>query len=235
MTAPPRIAVVIPTLNEAATIGAVIDEIPRQIASEVIVADGGSRDGTAEVARRAGARTIAVDGPGYGRACQMGAAAASPGTEIIAFLDGDGADRADLLRHVVSPIVAGTHDFVLASRTLGEREPGAMLWHQVVAGRLIGAAIRARTGVRYTDMCAFRAIRRDSLAALEMREVGYGWNLEMQVRAALAGLRISEVAMPYRRRAGGRSKVAGSMTGTLRAGVRILIVLARVMRRRKRP
>ncbi|MGH7101631.1 MAG: glycosyltransferase family 2 protein [Acetobacteraceae bacterium] len=230
-----RTAVVIPTLNEAATIRAVVGEIPRGIAAEIIVADGGSRDGTAAAARSAGARAILVDGPGYGRACRTGAEAATAGADIIAFLDGDGADRADLLGCLVGPIAAGTHDFVLASRTLGDREPGAMLWHQVLAGRLVGAVIRARTGVRYTDMCAFRAVRREALAALEMREDGYGWNVEMQVLAALAGLRIVEIPMPYRSRAGGRSKVAGSWTGTLKAGARILIVVARVMLRRRRP
>ncbi len=231
----PRVAVVIPTLNEAATIGAVIGEIPREVAVEIIVADGGSRDGTRAAAERAGARAILVDGPGYGRACRMGAEAATASADIIAFLDGDGADRADLLPRLVAPIAAGTHDFVLASRTEGEREPGSMLWHQVLAGRLIGAVIQARTGIRYTDMCAFRAIRRQSLATLRMREEGYGWNVEMQVLAALAGLRIAEVPMPYRRRTAGRSKVAGSWTGTLRAGARILIVVARVMPRRQRP
>lgn len=229
-----RTAVVIPTLDEAATIGAVIGEIPREIAAEIIIADGGSRDGTAAAAKSAGAKVILADGPGYGRACRMGAEAATAGADIIAFLDGDGADRADLLGCLVSPIAAGTHDFVLASRTEGEREPGAMLWHQVLAGRLIGAVIRARTGIRYTDMCAFRAVRRQALEALDMREDGYGWNVEMQVLAALAGLRIAEVPMPYRRRAAGRSKVAGSWIGTLKAGARILVVLARVMRRRER-
>ena len=223
-----RTAVVIPALDEAETIAMVIGDIPRAIAVEIIVADGGSRDGTGEVARRAGARAIAVEGRGYGRACQAGADAADARADIIAFIDGDGADRADLLGRLVGPIVAGTHDFVLGSRTRGDREPGAMLWHQVLAGRLIGAAIAARTGVRYSDMCAFRAIRRDALAALEMRETGYGWNVEMQIRAARAGLRILEVPMPYRRRAGGRSKVAGSLGGTIRAGARILLTVWRL-------
>ncbi len=229
-----RTAVVIPTLDEAETIAAVIGEIPRAMAVEIIVADGGSRDGTAEVARRAGARAIAVGGPGYGRACQAGAEAAVARADIIAFIDGDGADRGDLLGRLVGPIAAGTHDFVLASRTRGEREPGAMLWHQVLAGRLVGAVIAARTGVRYSDMCAFRAIRRDALAALEMRETGYGWNVEMQIRAALAGLRVLEVPMPCRRRAGGRSKVAGSLSGTIRAGARILFAVWRLAGRASR-
>lgn len=229
-----RTAVVIPTLNEAETIGAVIAALPRALVREIIVADGGSGDGTVEVARRAGARAITVAGRGYGLACQAGATAASRDADIIAFIDGDGADRADLLGQLVGPIAAGTQDFVLASRTLGEREPGAMLWHQVLAGRLIGAVIGARTGASYSDMCAFRAIRRDALAALQMQETGYGWNVEMQIRAARAGLRVLEVPMPYRRRAGGRSKVAGSLSGTIRAGTHILFSVARLARR-KRP
>lgn len=229
-TAP--VAVVIPTLNEAETIGAVIGEISRAIAAEIIVADGASRDRTAELAQAAGALVIAVEGGGYGLACQAGVRAAGQAVGIIAFIDGDGADRADLIGRLLAPIAAGTHDFVLASRTRGEREPRAMLWHQVLAGRMIGAVIAARTGVGYSDMCAFRAIRRDALAALGMQETGYGWNVEMQIRAARAGLRILEVPMPYRRRAGGRSKVAGSLRGTIRAGTRILFVVWRLTGRR---
>ena len=224
----PRTSVVIPTLNEAETIAAVIAEIPRALAGEIIVADGGSQDATAASARAAGARVIAAEGGGYGRACAAGVAAADPSADIIAFLDGDGADRGDLLGRLVGPIAAGTHDLVLASRTLGERDPGAMLWHQVLAGRLIGRVIAARTGVLYTDMCAFRAIRREALAQLGMREMTYGWNVEMQIRAARTGLRVIEVPMPYRCRAGGRSKVGGSITGTLRASVRILAVVWRL-------
>jgi len=224
----PRTSVVIPTLNEAETIAAVIAEIPSAVAGEIIVADGGSQDATAASARAAGARVIAAEGGGYGRACAAGVAAADPSADIIAFLDGDGADRGDLLGRLVGPIAAGTHDLVLASRTLGERDPGAMLWHQVLAGRLIGRVIAARTGVLYTDMCAFRAIRREALAQLGMREMTYGWNVEMQIRAARTGLRVIEVPMPYRCRAGGRSKVGGSITGTLRASVRILAVVWRL-------
>ena len=136
------------------------------------------------------------------------------------------------MAQLVGPIAAGAQDFVLATRTRGGREAGAMAWHQVLAGRLAGAAMRLLYGVPYTDMCAFRAIRRDALAALPMREMGYGWNLEMQMLAARSGLRILELPLPYRRRAGGRSKVAGSLTGSLRAGWRIAATLLRVARGR---
>ncbi|HWA80453.1 MAG TPA: glycosyltransferase family 2 protein [Acetobacteraceae bacterium] len=222
-----RVSVVIPALEEGQTIGAVVAELPRHVAREIIVADGGSRDQTVARAQAAGARVV-MAGRGYGRACAAGVAAADAGADVIAFLDGDGADRGDLLGTLVAPILAGTHDFVLASRTRGKREPGSMLWHQVLAGRLIGLVIGRRYGVRYSDMCAYRAIRRAALAGLGMEEMGYGWNVEMQIRAAAAGLRILEIPVPYRRRGGGRSKVAGSLGGTLRASARILSVAWRL-------
>ncbi|WP_446686204.1 glycosyltransferase family 2 protein [Methylobacterium isbiliense] len=220
-------SVVIPTLDEAETIGAVLAEIPRAFAGDLIVADGGSRDRTREIAEAAGARVIAA-GRGYGRACAAGAAAAAPESRVIVFLDGDGADRADLMGEIAGPVLAGAKDLVLATRTRGMREPGAMLWHQVLAGRLAGLGIGALTGVRYSDMCAFRAIDRAALARLNLREMTYGWNIEMQMQAARASLRIAEVPLPYRRRAGGASKVAGSLPGTLRAGSRIVATFLRV-------
>lgn len=219
------VSVVIPTFNEAAAIAGVLREIPRDVAAEVIVADGGSTDGTPQVARAAGARVIDA-GRGYGRACMAGADAAV--SDVIVFMDGDGADRGDLLELIAGPVVAGTHDFVLASRTRGRRDPGAMLWHQVLAGRLAGFGMGVLYGVRYSDMCAFRAIRRDALCRLDMREMTYGWNIEMQMKAARAGLRIAEVPLPYRCRIGGQSKVAGSFRGTLKAGSRIISTFLRV-------
>ena len=221
------VSVVIPTLNEAATIGRVVAEIPRTYASDIIVADSGSVDGTQRVAQAAGARVLEA-GRGYGRACALAAAAAHPSNRVIVFLDGDGADRGDLIERIAGPVLAGTHDFVLASRTRGEREPGAMLWHQVLAGQLAGWGMGALYRVRYTDMCAFRAIDRAALARLDLRETTYGWNIEMQMQAARAGLRILEVPLPYRRRAGGSSKVAGSLRGTVRAGGRIVRTYVRV-------
>ena len=221
------LSLVIPTFNEADTIGAVILEIPAAYRSDIIVADGGSTDGTQEIARDAGARVIDA-GRGYGRACALGAEAAHPASTVIVFMDGDGADRGDLIAEIARPVLDGTRDFVLASRTRGEREPGAMLWHQVLAGRIVGFAMGALYGVRYSDMCAFRAISRDTLKNLALREMTYGWNIEMQMRAARLGLRILEVPLPYRRRGGGGSKVAGSLRGTLRAGSRIAATFCRV-------
>jgi glycosyltransferase involved in cell wall biosynthesis len=228
------VAVVIPTLNEAAAIGAVIREIPADFAGNIIIADSGSTDGTQAAARAAGA-TVIEAGRGYGRACAAGAAAADPACRVIVFLDGDGADRGDLIAQIAGPVLAGTHDFVLASRTNGAREPGAMLWHQVLAGRLAGFGIGALYRVRYSDMCAYRAIGRAALAQLALQEMGYGWNIEMQMRAAQLGLRITEIPLPYRCRAGGQSKVAGSLRGTLRAGSRIIATFLRVAMARGRP
>jgi glycosyltransferase involved in cell wall biosynthesis len=221
------VAVVIPTLNEAGTIGDVVREIPRDYARDIIIADSGSTDGTQAIATEAGARVIDT-GRGYGRACALGAAAADPGCRVIVFLDGDGADRGDLIARIAGPVLAGTHDFVLASRTRGQREPGAMLWHQVVAGRLAGIGMGALYRVQYSDMCAFRAIDRAALERLAMREMTYGWNIEMQMKAARSGLRILEVPMPYRCRAAGESKVAGSLRGTMRAGTKIVSTFLRV-------
>ena len=220
------VAVVIPTLDEEQSIADVVRSLPRAIVSRVMVADGGSRDATVARAQAAGAEVIDA-GPGYGRAC-LAAAMAAEDADIVVFMDGDGADDADGIGRLVEPIRSGCYDFVIASRVLGNREPGSIAWHQLAAGRLAGWGMRLLYGVRYTDMCALRAIRRDALMQLGMRELTYGWNLEMQMRAARAGLRILEIPADYHRRRGGNSKVAGSVTGTIRAGARIVATFARV-------
>jgi glycosyltransferase involved in cell wall biosynthesis len=222
----PIVAVIIPTLDEAEAIGPVVGAIPRRIVSRVLVADGGSRDGTVAQASAAGAEVVPA-GRGYGQACLAGAEHAAD-ADILVFMDGDGADDPASIATLVAPIAAGTHDFVIGSRTRGIREAGSMAWHQVAAGRIAGWLVQRLYGVCYTDMCAFRAIRRDTLLALGMQELTYGWNLEMQMRAARAGVRILELPVPYRCRSGGTSKVAGSLRGTLRAGTRIIATFARV-------
>jgi len=223
-----RVAAVIPTLNEVETIAGTIASLPRSVVDEVIVADSSSADGTTFVARAAGARVVTLAQRGYGRACAAGVAAAGEGCGIILFLDGDGADSADLAEQLVAPIRAGAYDFVIGSRVRGKREQGSMSWHQVLAGRLAGWLMSRLYGVRYTDMCAFRAISREALARLDMCEMGYGWNIEMQMKAARSGLRILELPVPYRRRAGGSSKVAGTIRGSIRAGWRIIFTIARI-------
>jgi glycosyltransferase involved in cell wall biosynthesis len=228
-----KVVVVIPTFNEAESIAAVIAELPRDLVETVIVADGGSTDATAAQARRAGAEVVAV-GRGYGLACLRGAQQA-PATAILVFMDGDGADDPAAIAALVAPIRRGDFDFVIASRALGQRAPGSMAWHQVAAGYGAGLLTRWLYGVRYTDMCAFRAIRRDTLLSLGMREMTYGWNLEMQMRAARAGLRVLELPVPYRNRIGGRSKVAGSVSGSIKAGLKIISTFARVASEPLRP
>ena len=219
------IVVIIPTLDEEQSIADVVRSLPRAIVSRVIVADGGSRDATAQRASAAGADVIDA-GPGYGRACLAATMAAED--EIVVFMDGDGADDTQNIARLVEPIRSGSYDFVIGSRARGKREAGSIAWHQLAAGRLAGWGMRLLYGVRYTDMCAFRAIRRRALLQLGMRELTYGWNIEMQMRAARAGLRILEIPVDYRRRRAGNSKVAGSLLGTLQAGVHILATFARV-------
>ena len=223
----PRVALVIPTLDEEAAIGAVLAAVPRDAADEIIVADSGSTDRTVEVARRGGARVVTEMCRGYGRACRAGAEAAAD-CDILVFLDGDGSDPPELIPELVAPIAAGRCDFVIGSRTRGRREPGSLSLHQILAGRAVGLALRFLYGVRFTDMGPMRAIRRDALATLDLRETTYGWNLEMQMRAASTGLRVLEIPIAHRRRAGGASKVSGSFAGTVKASLRIAATLARI-------
>ena len=224
-----RVAAIIPVLDEQGAIASVLAAIPRGWVDQIIVVDGGSRDRTVAVARAAGATVLVEPERGYGRACAKGAAAAiEDGAEILVFLDGDGSDRPEAISSLVQPILDGKYDFVIGSRTRGTREKGSMGAHQVLAGRTIGAAVGLIYGAYFTDMCAFRAIRASALRRLGMREMTYGWNLEMQMRAARAGLRILELPVPHDRRRAGRSKVAGTIRGSIRASLRILATFARV-------
>src|SRR5713226_4788281 len=207
----PFVSVIIAALNEQAAIGEVVKQVPLHIADEVIVVDNDSTDRTAAVAEAAGARVVTEPKHGYGRAFRAGLRSISPDCEIVVFLDGDGSDYPEMMDRLVEPIIEGTHDFVVSSRTRGQREAGSMNWHQVSAGYMVGFFLRLLYGVRSTDMGPFRAIRRDALERLNLREESYGWPLEMQMRAARAGFRILEVPVDYRRRAGGQSKIAGTV------------------------
>ena len=223
-----KVSVVIPALNEEEPIAGVVREcFATRLPDEVIVVDNGSTDRTAERAREAGARVVTAP-RGYGRACAAGVRALSPDCQIVVFLDGDGSDVPAIMNKLVDPIARGTHDFVIGSRTCGQREPGSMNFQQILSGRIAGLILRLLYGVRYTDMCPFRVIRRDALAKLDMREETYGWNLEMQMKTARAGLRILEIPVNHRRRAGGESKVSGTLRGTFVAGARIVATLVRV-------
>src|SRR5438477_8293641 len=187
------ISVVIPALNEEEPIAAVVgDCLTTGLPGEVIVVDNGSRDRTAEHARAAGAKVVVEPRPGYGRACAAGVRALSPDCDIVVFLDGDGSDCPEFMPQLVEPIQRGEQDFVIGSRTRGKRERGSMNFQQVFAGRIAGALLRLLYGVRYSDMCPFRAIRREALDRLGMKEQTYGWNLEMQMSAARGRLRIVE-------------------------------------------
>jgi glycosyltransferase involved in cell wall biosynthesis len=222
-----RVALVIPVIDEGATIVGVVRAVPREVIDEIIVVDGGSRDDTVAAARAAGARVIVEPRAGYGAACLVGIAAAAH-CAVIAFIDGDGSDDPADLRRIIAPILAGEQDFVIGSRAVAARGTGSMGAHQLLAGRLAGLAVRALYGVRYTDMGPLRAIRRDPLEKLNMCERTYGWNLEMQMRAARAKLRILELSVAHRHRAGGASKVAGSLRGTLRASWNLATTFVRV-------
>ncbi len=222
------ISVVIPALNEEEPIGDVVREVMATgIPQEIIVVDNESTDRTAEVARAAGAKVVRAP-KGYGRACAAGVAAISPQCDIIVFLDGDGSDVPSFMAQLVDPIRNGTHDFVIGSRVRGKREPGSMNFQQVYAGDLAGVLVWMLYGFRYTDMCPFRAIRRASLETLGMSEQTYGWNLEMQMKAARKKLRILEYPVDHRCRTGGVSKVSGSVRGTIEAAFRIITTFLRL-------
>jgi glycosyltransferase involved in cell wall biosynthesis len=223
-----RVSVIIPALNEEQAIGEVVRGLAASRASamlrEILVVDNGSTDQTGAVAAAAGARVILEPRRGYGQACASGVQTADPESSVFVFLDGDGSDATAELAALAGPLVEGRYDFVIGSRIRGNREPGSLLASQIFAGYMAGVLLRLRYGVRYTDMGPFRAISRAALDRLRMTEMTYGWNLEMQMKAAREGLRILEVPVNYRCRQGGVSKVAGSLSGSFKAAIRILRV-----------
>ena len=219
----PRVTAVVPTLNEGETVPGVLREFPAGVVDEVIVVDGGSQDGTVQAAERAGARVVEEARRGYGRACATGAAATDSG--VIVFLDGDGSDDPAALRDVLRPILDGDAALVLGARR--HPEPGALELHQRLGNGLVALLVRSIYGVSVHDVPPMRAIRRDALTELELREMTYGWPTEMLVKAARAGLPIVEVTVPCRARRGGESKIAGRAVPSAKAGARMLAVVAR--------
>jgi glycosyltransferase involved in cell wall biosynthesis len=225
------VTVVLPALDEAAALPAALASFPPGI--DLLVVDNGSRDGTAVVAAAAGARVVTEPRRGFGAACWAGVQA-SPRAEVIAFADADGSfDGADLAT-VAGPVVRGQADLVVGSRITGRRAPGAMTPFAVAANQTLGLACRLLFGVPLSDLGPFRAIRRDTLLALGVRDRGQGWPLEMIGRAGQAGLRVVEVPVRYRPRAAGASKVSGSLRGSLRATAAMAGVTCRLLAERFR-
>jgi glycosyltransferase involved in cell wall biosynthesis len=221
---PHHITVVIPAVDEEEAIGLVLREIPK-VVTEIIVVDNGSRDRTAAVARSAGARVILEPRRGYGQACLAGIAQA-PGADVFVFLDGDHSDYPAQIVDVLGPILEGQADLVIGSRQLGRREPGAHPFHAVLGTRVCVGLMNLLIGTRATDLGPFRAITAAGLRRLDMQDRNFGWTVEMQVKAARAGLRVCEVPVDYRPRIG-RSKVSGTVSGTVRAGAKILGTILR--------
>jgi len=212
--------VIIPALNEEASLGHVLADLPSGLA-EVIVADNGSSDGTVGVACQGGARVVEATRLGYGSACLAGIAALSEKVDIVVFLDADYSDHPNELLRVVKPIVEGRADLVIGSRVLGDAQPGSLLPQQRFGNWLATRLIRLLFGHRYSDLGPFRAVSRSALQRLAMHDPTYGWTVEMQIRALQEGLAVTEVPVSYRRRIG-RSKIAGTVKGTLGAGFKIL-------------
>lgn len=226
-----RVSIIIAALNEETTIGSVIRELQHELGGlmrECIVVDNGSTDDTRAVAASAGARVVSEPRRGYGRACATGVERSDPQSGVLVFLDGDGSDVPAEIPILAAQVIGGKYDFAIGSRIRGQREQGSLLASQVFAAWLLGAIIRLRYRVRYTDMGPLRAISRDALARLRMTEMTYGWNLEMQVKAAAMKLRTVELPVAYRRRQGGESKVAGSFEGSIRAASRLTQVMLRM-------
>jgi glycosyltransferase involved in cell wall biosynthesis len=223
------VVLIIPVWNEEEVIGRVLAEVPPGSVDRVIVVDGGSRDRTIEIARVAGATVITQRRRGYGAACAEGAAAASE-AEFLVFLDGDYSDPPALIPALLAPLQAGMADLVLGSRVLGGMERGALPAQAVLGNRLVTALIALLYRCRLTDLPSFKALRRDWLASLAMQELTYGWTTEMIVKTIRRGGRIVEVPTPYRRRGGGRSKVSGTVRGTVLAAYRLLATALRYAR-----
>jgi glycosyltransferase involved in cell wall biosynthesis len=221
-------AIIIPARNEEIPLPGVLAEIPTGVASTVIVVDNGSTDRTAEVAQEAGAVVIREPRVGYGYACAAGVLAASArGAEAFVFLDADGSFDPAQIPDLLAPIRAGQADLVLGSRPAGGMEPGAMPPHARFGNWLVARLMRLLYGLRVTDLGPFRAVRAGLLAQLDMQEMTYGWPTEMMVKAARYGAGVVERPVRYRVRRGGRSKVSGTVRGTLLATHAILFVTLR--------
>jgi glycosyltransferase involved in cell wall biosynthesis len=220
-----RVSVIIPTYNEAQSIERVLSDLPSGIATEVIVVDSNSSDGTPEISARMGARVIHEPRRGYGRACLTGLAAVdSP--DVVAFLDGDYSDRPSELPILLAPIIEGCADITLGARLRKQCSAGALPWHQAFGNRLAAGLIRLLYRVNITDLGPFRAARADVLRSLALEETTYGWAVEIILKGAMAGFRVVEVPVSYHPRIG-KSKISGTLKGTLGAAWFILSLIVR--------
>ena len=223
-----KVAIVIPALNEEAPLRHLLQEIPADFAQWIIVADNGSTDGTASVAKAAGAVVASEPTRGYGRSCLKGfKTACNLGADIVIFMDGDGSDDPADLPMMLAPLSEGRADLVIGSRVSARSEKGAIPLQARLGNRLVSRLIRMLYGVRLSDIGSFRVIRCSSLEALQMSEMTFGWPVEMLVKAARARYRIVEVPIHYRHRSHGRSKVAGTIAGSLKAAYYMLRTVLR--------
>jgi len=223
---------VIPTHNEAQSIGYVLADLPANVVTEVVVVDSNSTDGTPEIAAKLGARVIQEPRRGYGRACLTGLAA-SNSPDIVVFLDGDYSDRPNELPLLLTPIMEGCADIALGSRLGRQNVRGALPWHQTFGNRLAAFMIRVLYDVKISDLGPFRAARTEVLRRLALEEMTYGWAVEMILKGALAGFRIVEVPVSYHPRIG-KSKISGTLKGTLGAAWFILSLIVRYYLRHQR-
>jgi glycosyltransferase involved in cell wall biosynthesis len=229
---PVRVSVIIPTHNEAQSIGRVLADLPATIVTEVLVVDSNSTDGTPEIAAKLGARVLQEPRRGYGRACLTGLAAANS-PDVVVFLDGDYSDRPSELPLLLAPITEGRADITIGSRLQGRRSAGALPWHQAFGNRLAAGLIRLLYGVKISDLGPFRAARAAVLRRLELQENTYGWAVEIILKGTLAGFRIVEVPVSYYPRIG-KSKISGTLKGTIGAAWFILSLIVRYYFRRRR-
>ncbi|GAX61397.1 Glycosyltransferase [Candidatus Scalindua japonica] len=219
-----KISVIIPALNEEESIGMVLNDIPGEIVEDIIVVDNGSNDNTVAVAKNLGATVVLEPLRGYGAACLRGISSLKQDTDIVVFLDADYSDYPQDLYTVVKPILNGKAEMVIGSRMTGEKEKGALLPQAVFGNKLATFLIRLFWSFKYTDLGPFRAIKYRDLLALNMMDKNFGWTVEMQIKALNKRLRIMEVPVRYRKRIG-ISKITGTFSGTVRAGVKIIYTI----------
>lgn len=221
-----KISLIIPALNEEESLPGVLASVPSDAVDDIIVVDNGSTDGTAAVARRAGVKVVKEPRNGYGAACWSGFEA-SEGADVLVFMDGDGSFLPGEIVRLTEPIASGTADLVLGSRTLGTKDAMAIPFHARWGNRLVASIIGLTSGHRFTDLGPFRAIRRKTLENLNMQERGCGWPCEMIIKAGKLGYRVFEVPVTYRPRTGGKSKVSGTIIGSIGAAIAMLRVTIR--------